>query len=281
MFKRILGLVILLVGVTGVGIGVAGALLLPDVVDRIAAMLNDTLQRTSQGLDTVESSLLLARATMGDVNATLETVQENMVVLGQAVNETRPFLDQVSSVAAEDLPESIETLQTAIPDMAQVAGVVDDTLTTLNRFRIDENFLGLEIKYDLGINYDPEVPFDETVLSLGESLEGLPGSLRSLQVYANVTNDNLQEVSQGLYQIGAEMEALNGRLSEAEPLIDDYLRLITETNDATRQLRTQMSSQLDNVKTVILLVMIWLALSQLVPLYLGWELLAGKRKQVS
>ena len=273
LFRRLLGIIILLTGLVGVGIAVTGALLLPDLVDRVAASLESTLAQTSEGLELVEASLLQAKVTVQDLGTTLGTVETNMTVLGQAVSETRPFLDQVSTVAADELPQSIETLQAAIPDMAQVAGVVDDTLTTLNRFRIDEEFLGFEIKYDLGVNYDPAVPFDETVLTLGDSLDGLPGSLRSLRVYANVTNDNLEEISQGLYQIGADLEGLNGRLSEIDPLLNDYLRLITETNDATRQLRGQMSSQLDSLKTGILFVMIWLAFAQLAPLYLGWELI--------
>ena len=273
LFRRLLGIIILLTGLVGVGIAVTGALLLPDLVDRMAASLESTLAQTSEGLELVEASLLQAKVTVQDLGTTLGTVETNMTVLGQAVSETRPFLDQVSTVAADELPQSIETLQAAIPDMAQVAGVVDDTLTTLNRFRIDEEFLGFEIKYDLGVNYDPAVPFDETVLTLGDSLDGLPGSLRSLRVYANVTNDNLEEISQGLYQIGADLEGLNGRLSEIDPLLNDYLRLITETNDATRQLRGQMSSQLDSLKTGILFVMIWLAFAQLAPLYLGWELI--------
>ena len=273
LFRRLLGIIILLTGLVGVGIAVTGALLLPNLVDRVAASLESTLTQTSEGLELVEASLLQAKVTVQDLGTTLGTVETNMTVLGQAVSETRPFLDQVSTVAADELPQSIETLQAAIPDMAQVAGVVDDTLTTLNRFRIDEEFLGFEIKYDLGVNYDPAVPFDETVLTLGDSLDGLPGSLRSLRVYANVTNDNLEEISQGLYQIGTDLEGLNGRLSEIAPLLNDYLRLITETNDATRQLRGQMSSQLDSLKTGILFVMIWLAFAQLAPLYLGWELI--------
>ncbi len=275
--KRLLGLIILLVGLVGVGISIAGAVVLPDMIDHIHANLETTLLQTSAGLDTVEESLLLAKDLVVEVGTTLTTVETNMTGLGEAVSETRPFLNQVSTVVADQLPESIETLQTAIPDMAQVAGVVDDTLTTLNRFRIDESILGFNINYSLGVDYNPEVPFDVTVLRLGESLEGLPGSLRSLRVYANVTNDNLEEISRGLYQIADDMEGINGRLSGVDPLLNDYLQLITETNDATRQIRAQMSSQLDRVKTVTLFVMIWLAFSQLAPIYLGWELLAGKR----
>ena len=278
VLKRMLGFIILLVGLAGVGISIVGWRVLPEMVDAVHANLEATLVQTSAGLDTVEASLLLAKDTIRDLDTTLSTVETNMTDLGQAVSETRPFLDQISSVTSDQLPESIETLQTSIPDMAQVAGVVDDTLTTLNRFRIDESFLGFDFNYSLGVDYNPEVPFDETVLRLGDSLDGLPGSLRSLKIYANVTNDNLEEISQGLYQIAEDMETLNGRLTEIDPLLNDYLLLITETNDATRQMRAQMSSQLDRVHTAIKIAMIWLALSQLAPIYLGIELLAGKRR---
>ena len=49
----------------------------------------------------------------------------------------------------------------------------------------------LGLNYSLGVDYNPNVPFDDTVLTLGESLDGLPESLRSLQTYADETNQNL------------------------------------------------------------------------------------------
>jgi methyl-accepting chemotaxis protein len=278
VLKRLFGLVILLVGLSGVVLAVAGWQMLPEMVQRIHANVEATLLQTSAGLDTVEASLLLAKDTVADLDTALTTVETNMTDLGQAVSETRPFLDQVSTVASDELPETLEALETSIPDMANVAGIVDDTLTTLNRFRIDETFLGFRINYSLGVDYDPDVPFDETVLTLGESLDGLPESLRGLQTYADETNENLEAISEGLYAIAADMEMLNGRLSEIDPLLNDYLQLITETNDATRQVRAQMSSQLDRVHAAIKIAMIWLALSQLAPIFLGIELLAGKRR---
>ena len=278
MIKRFIGFIIILVGVGGILLAVAGAIYLPQAIDNIATNLDETLLLTSASLDNVGDTLLLAKTTIEDVSTSLDTVEMTLDNLGQTLNNTTPLLDQITAVTSNEVPESIEALQIAIPDMAQVAAIIDDTLSTLNRFRIDESFLGIDINYNLGIDYNPDVPFDETVLSLGEGLEGLPGSLRSLQVYMNVTKSNLEEVSSGLFQIADDLGAVNGRISEIDPLLNEYLRIVTQTNDNTRALRTEIGSQLETISSVAKVVMIWLALSQLAPIYLGWELLAGKRK---
>ena len=277
MLKRLFGGLIFVVGLVGVVIAYFIYQDAPPLLDSVANTVDSTLVAVSQNLDTVNSSLLLAKATLADLNSTLDTVETSMDQLGQAVNTTTPLLDQIATVASDEVPESIETMQTAIPELAHVAGIVDDTLTTLNRFRIEESIFGFDINYNLGIDYAPTRPFDETVLSLGEGLDGLPGSLRSLRVYTNVTKSNLQEVSQNLFLLGDDMGVLNGRIAEIAPLLDDYLRIITETNDNTRLMRSQIAGQWEQLKQLIKVAAIWFGFSQLAPLYLGWELMSGGR----
>jgi hypothetical protein len=277
MIKRFLGLVMILVGLTGIAIAVVGVRTLPGLLDRIAGNLDQTLQLTTQSLETITSSLLLAKETMGEVSTTLVSVEAGLDDLAQSINETEPLLEQASAIGSSQVPDSIESIQAAIPDLAQIAAAVDATLSTLNRFRIDESFLGIEIKYDLGINYNPAQPFDQTVLNLGDSLDGLPGSLRSLRIYMNVTKDNLNEISRGLFEIADDLNGLNGRLTEIDPLLTEYLQLVTETSDATRLLRGQLNEQVEIAKTAVSIITIWFAFSQIAPLYLGWELLTSKR----
>ncbi|MCA9956067.1 MAG: hypothetical protein KC434_15165, partial [Anaerolineales bacterium] len=179
--------------------------------------------------------------------------------------------------ASTQVPDSLETIQQAFPSLEQVAGVIDSTLTTLNNFRIDENILGLNLKYDLGIDYDPEVPFDQSVKELGEGLEGLPESLRTIEIYINVANNNLQTVSQDIRNLADDLETVNGRINELDPILDEYLRLITTTNDRTRQLRGQITDEVQSVKKGITFALVWLAISQVAPLYLGWELVTNRR----
>lgn len=279
MIKRILGGLMLVSGLVGIGIAVAAAVLLPRLLDNVVAQLDNNLQLTTGSLETVADSLLLAQETLGDVDTTLVTVEDNLDALGQAVKDSGPLLDQITAVTSEDLPQSIETVQASIPDVAQVAAAVDDTLTTLNSFRIDQTILGFDINYDLGVDYDPTQPFDETILDLGESLDGLPASLRSLRVYIGVTRNNLNTISQGMFTMADDVAVLNGRLDEVDPLLTEYLQIITETTDRSRALRTQLNTELATMKRLVWIGMVWLALSQLAPLYLGWELLTNRRPE--
>ena len=278
MFRRFLGVLMLLIALGGVALAIFGIRLGHRLVDNVAANFDQTLQLTSQSLDTVSETLLLAKSSIVDVNSVMETAETTADDLAQTVNETRPLLGQISSVASEQVPDSLETIEEAFPSLEQVAGVIDSTLVTLNSFRIDEEILGLNIAYDLGIDYDPEVPFDQSVRELGEGLEGLPESLRTLQVYINVTNGNLQRVSQDIRALADDLNTVNGRINELDPILDEYIVLITNTNDSTRQLRAQMSSEVQSVKNGITLVMVWLAITQIAPLYLGWELVTNRRQ---
>lgn len=275
MVKRILGIVLLLVGASGVVFSVAGFVLLPRAIDETAVALTNSLRQAESSLEQVVSSLLLTRATVRDVNRALETVTANTVLLQRTLDDSQPLLGEVAAVTSEDLPDSIEALQRAIPDMAQVAAAVDDTLTTLSRFRIDRQLLGVRLQFDLGIDYDPSRPFDETVLELGDSLDGLPARLRNLRADLDATRANLAELSAGLAQMGTDLETVNGRLQEITPLLDDYVRIAGDLGDQTRLLRQDMMQQATTLKTVVRLALIWLVFAQLTPLVLGWELLRG------
>lgn len=277
MFRRVLGIFLLAIGMIGIALSVAGVIIGRQLVDAIGTGIQSNLQLTSRSLDAVAETLLLAKTTIRDVNNGLETVGTTTTDLGRTINETRPLIDQVNRIASGDVPDSLEAVQTAIPNMVEVAGIIDDTLTTLNNFRIDESILGLSIQYDLGIDYDPDVPFDDSVSAMGESLEGLPETLRSLQIYMNVTNNNLQTISQGLNQVARDLDTINGRIAAVDPLIDEYIRIVNETQDNTRLIRAQLDQQIRMARLIITLLMVWLGLAQAAPLYLGWELLTGRR----
>jgi hypothetical protein len=278
MLRRILGVVMLLIGVSGVILSVVGVIIGRRIIDTVGGGLDDTLQLTTQSLDTVEDTLLLAKSTMGEVNAGLGTVHTTAVDLGQTINATRPLLDQIAEVASEDVPTSIEAVQTSLPAMIQVAAAIDDTLTTLNSFGVNQTILGVPIQFDLGVNYDPEVPFDESVSVIGASLDGLPARLRSLRIYINVADNNLETISGDIFTISEDLSHINSRLTETGPLLDDYIRIVTEANDNARRARTTIQQQLSTAKLMVTVVMIWVGLIQIAPLYLGWELLSGRRQ---
>lgn len=281
MFRRLIGILLLIIALGGVAFSVVGARLGHQLVDRVTANFTQTLLQTTESLEIVSDTLVLAKISIADVNAVVTTAETTAENLADTVSDTRPLLSQIAVVASEQVPNNLETIQEAFPSLEQVAGVIDRTLVTLNSFRIDEEIFGFNIQYDLGIDYEPEIPFDQSVRELSEGLEGIPESLRAMEAYITITSDNLETVSQDIKTLADDLETVNGRLTEFDPILDEYLVLITNINDSSRQMRAQIEEEAVNVKNGITFGMIWLALTQIAPLYLGWELVTGRREPTS
>jgi hypothetical protein len=179
MFRRVIGILMLVLGLVGLVVSIAGVFYGRQLVDDSFGGIDNSLVLTTDSLDTAVESLELAKATIGDVNSGLDTVEGAAINIARTITDTRPLIDQVAVVVSEDAPASIEAMQLAVPAIAQVAGAIDQALVTLNGFSIDENILGNEIHYDLGIDYNPPAPFDVTFVALGDSMDGLPENLRS------------------------------------------------------------------------------------------------------
>lgn len=278
MFRRSIGLIIIIIGLSGIILSLLGMRVAPRVIDTFGESLEGNLLLASESLDTVQETLLLARATVAEVTTGLDTVEESAVHLGRTLEQTRPLLDQVSTIASSDVPQGLEDIQETIPDLVQVAAAIDDTLTVLNRFKIDETILGIPIRYDLGIDYTPTIPFDQSVEQIGSSFEGIPGRLRNLDGYIKIANENLKLISNDVLAISQDLDDVNFQIAELNPLLDDYLRIVVELNDSTRQTRQILLAELAAVKRIINIALTWVALSQIAPLYLGLEFLRGRRE---
>lgn len=277
--KRIIGIIIILVAIVGVLIGIAGTYIGFSFVDSIGAGIASSLNLTQDSLDTVIDTLELTKTTISQSNDALATVETTAGSAATTISDTRPLLEQIGTVASNDVPNSIEAFQGTVPNLAEVAGAIDQTLRALSAFKVDQDLGFTTFTFDLGIDYDPDVPFDESMTALGDSLNGLPENLRTLDTYIAVTSDNLATISQNVNQIADDLAIINGSIAEVIPLLDDYIDIVQQIKDGMANVQTAVDAQLGNVKLGILVVFIWFGLTQLAPLYLGIELVRGGRDE--
>ncbi len=273
MFRKIFGLVLLIIGLVGVLLSIGGIVYSGQAVDAVMGVLNETLGLTGDSLVAVEDTLVLARSTIGDVNASLVTVGTTADSLAKTIADTQPLLDEVAQITGQDAPNSIEAVQNAVPAVAEVAGVIDSTLLTLNDFKIEENILGFELNYDLGVNYAPSTPFDVTVTGLGTSLDGFPDRLRELEPSLNATSENMGLVSENIYAVSGDLDVINGRIAEVDPLLGDYVKIVQDISGAIGTTQSAIQGQANNAKLALQLIFAWLGFLQFSLLYLGWDLM--------
>lgn len=279
MIRRIVGVIFIIIAIIGAVVAYQGMQLTTRFIDNLAAGMSSALQLTSDTLTNVESTLVVSKQTLTDLGATLTTMETTAGDMATAVQEAEPLITQVSTVVANDVPNSIETLQNTLPSLVEVATVIDDALTTLSRFEIDQTIpiVNYRIQYDLGINYDPEVPFDQAVSELGGSLDGLPETLRGLESELATTQASLGTMGGNMEQLATDMATLNASIAEVQPILDEYIRIVTDVNDRMRIASEQIDDQAAQVKQIFNFIFLWMLLFQLVPLYLGLEMAAGER----
>ncbi|MEZ4513378.1 MAG: hypothetical protein R3C62_16035 [Chloroflexota bacterium] len=292
ILRRLIGIILLLGALLGIALSVGGVMYGRQAIDLAGQGIDNSLLLAGDSLVAVENTLLLAKSSVADVNTSMVTVQKTANDVANTVNDTRPLLQTVNTVATQDVPSSIEAVQEAVPNIVEVAGVVDTTLTSLSKFSNNQTIpvpipslgfglmpveLEIPFSFDLGIDYKPAVPFDSAVEQVGSSLDGLPDRLRTLEKDLLVADANMALISADILNVSVDLGTINQRIAEISPLLDEYIRIVNQVKDALGDVRTQIAAQLDTAKLVILIIMIWIGLGNLAPLYLGLELVTGRR----
>ncbi len=282
IIKRILGLIILLTALVILGGSLYAAYVVGDALAGLNAAIRDNLALASDSLATARNTLTLSRDTFSDVNGGLGSAVAATTNASRTVADSRPLIDNVGVVVTQEVPEAVEGIQNALPNMIQVAGVIDTTLRTLSSIGIDRTinlpFGGsIPLQFDLGIDYAPAVPFDDSLRGFQSSLEGLPESMRGLETDLQTTSANLDALATDLQAASDNLAVINNRVGEVLPLIDQYLALADQLSATVNRLDDDIDQQLELLRLGIIAVLVILALSQLAPLYLGWELLTGRR----
>jgi hypothetical protein len=281
--RRIIGFVMLVVALIGILISIAGTYIGFQFVDSIGAALDQTLTIASDALGTTSETLSLTKRTVEQAEEGLGTVVTTAENLATTIDETRPLLDQVTTVATGSVPDSLAAVEDTIPNLVEVAGAIDNTLQALEAFQFSRSVLGVDFAFDLGIEYQPEQRFDESVALIGVGLEGVPDSLRALESDLNVANDNLATISEDILTISGDLATINESVGQLPALIDDYVTLVEDINDLILRAQANVNEQLQNVKIGIIVLFAWFGLNQIVPLFLGLDLLAdgtlGSRKE--
>ncbi len=300
-FKRLMGAIITIISILGLIIGIGGAVAIPGVIGQIQGSTGSALTQIADGLSSTEVTITTLRNTISEASKGLETAEVSTIDIAETINSTGPVLDELTLVMGENVPSSIETVQTALPNLIVVADTVDQALQQLSQFGVDESLGGNQlalpdvevlgqsfalppitlpqfpISFDLGIDYNPDTAFDESLLGIEENLDGIPESLRALSSSLEDTKGNILTVGDDVSQISENIGAINEQVSQLPGQIDTYMLQFESLQDNIVGMENSINSQLATVRTVLVVLFIWFALIQIAPLYIGVHLALGRR----
>jgi hypothetical protein len=119
MIKRIVGIALLVVGVIGVILAIAGILIGTQLINGIGTAAKDTLALATDGLNTTKATLEQTKTTMQTAQTGLEDVEKTISDVGDTVIQSDALVNEALTMATTDIPDAIDQVVAVAPSTAE------------------------------------------------------------------------------------------------------------------------------------------------------------------
>ncbi len=236
--------------VAAITVAVAGVLL----VDRFARDATETLDVVETALSTATETVALASESISDLEAAISTGADAAADVGLSLRESEVLIAEIADITGTDLPVAVEAIDDALPAIQRVAGAVDGALSAL-RF--------------VGVDYNPDRPFDDAVADLDVSLDPIPERLRRQSELLTDSAAGLEAIAGTSDELSVELSALEARLEDSRTLVADYDAAAADAVALIDEMQESIAGSGRLAKAVVVLAGLALLASQVTPLYLG------------
>jgi len=273
--RRILGGVIVLAGLVGLVTSIYAVVWLQGAAEKAERDIVSGMDFGLESLEVVSDTLQIVIQTVDDTALVVDSAVESSEQASETLQEIQPAVQDLSDIVAFQLPNSVRGIQGTMPALEQAAAAIDATLRTLASFEWSATIpvVNYELGFGLGVDYDPPVPLDESIRQVDLALSELPGQLSDIQASLLDTNRNLGQTAESIQQVGESLATVSEDLRQTSAVLEEYNDLVGRATNKVRDVRWDIRQRVQGVRTVLSVILLWLALSQLAPLYLGSSML--------
>ena len=281
VMRRIIGGVIILVGLAGLAAGAYGVVWVQGAAETTEKEITSGMDFGLEALETISDTLQVLILTVDDTAQVLESAVESSEATVETLDAIRPAVEELSNIIALGLPDSIEAVQAAMPAVEQASSAIDATLRTLAAFEWSATIpiIDYEMGFGLGVEYDPITPLDASVAQVSAALAELPSHLTGIEEDLETTHDSLGQTATSIENAAENLATVSLGLQATSASLAEYNVLIDRATDRLRQMRWNVRDNIRLARIALGLALGWFALSQLAPLYLGGTLLLSPRRE--
>ena len=224
------GLVALVASLTGLVVGWL-------VVGSVSADLADTVGLSRSALLAIEETLVVIETFGADVDDGLIAAADSIGAASAAADTAAGRLEDVADFLEGDLQADIEALRGSMPAAIQAAGAIDDTLRALSFF---------------GVDYDPDEPFDVSLMAVEAALADLPSQLSAQAGTIRDLVPSSRQFATDAATLAGSLSSLSLNLASTQEVIASY----RDTLDQAQEVVDDTGSSLaDNTSLLRLLIL--------------------------
>jgi methyl-accepting chemotaxis protein len=204
-------------GITVVVLSVAGLVAGLILVQGLGSYTRASISVSQSALEAISETIEAVDEVALDTSANIAAASRSVDEASTAVDGAISGLDDLATLLDEDIPETIESIQTSMPAAIQAANAVDGTLRALSFF---------------GVDYDPQEPFDESLSRINSALGSLPDEIRAQSESVRELIPAGETLVVEIDQLSAQLDGLGESLGEFTSLAETYESTIVEAENA-------------------------------------------------
>ena len=224
MLRRLIGFVFIIAAVAGIIFSVFGLVQVWRYRPVVTQTVTDNLALFDQTLNTTQQGLTIVSQVVQTTTVDVASLQTTTQALAQAIHDTNPMLDSLTSLTGKDFPAAITATHASLASAQGSALLIDNVLAALT-----------SIPFSPVAAYQPEVPLHTALAQVSASLDALTPSLATINTSLADGQTSLSVVEVELNNVSATTKGISDTLGSAQTVIDQY-------QAATAQLKLQRGS---------------------------------------
>lgn len=257
-FKRVLGVIVTVISILMLVLslaGIVGTWIVRSELDtrlvRVATAAELRVTAIKGGLDRLDTQI-------GQVNALVAGVEQDVRAFGTDVEQNRPLLTAISDKLGVELQPLFDSVREIATTIAETVDAVNTAIEAVNAIP----FISIP------------APTLAKANQLSQDVEALGTQVRDLRAAADAKRS---EIIQGTVEIITTPAAqIGGALGKMQQTVSGYSQEVGAVQAGLANFRESIGGWLTWVAVILTLIFLWLAFSQAAVFVLGWRLFSGK-----
>ncbi|MFP4073964.1 MAG: hypothetical protein ACLFVZ_07980 [Actinomycetota bacterium] len=243
-------------------VGVVGWILAGRLVATVDDVIGPTSGIVGDLAESIEASEVLFERTTEAIES-IETASRSTV---RTLTSLGTVLEETAEDAGEGVADSLETAVETLPGLISTGNVIDNTMRALSF---------------VGVDYDPDVPLDESLADLEASLAPLPDQIRDQVALLEDVQTDLEDIADDGRELSAVLLEARLDMMAAERVLRSAKANATAAAERIDEIEAGVDTYDTLARVVVVAASLVLLAASLAPTLLGLHLLARDRETAS
>jgi len=250
--KRLLGMIMVVVGVVGIGLGAWGIYQIWETKSGVETSLLNALATTQETLDITQTGLTNVSSSIDTIDTNIANLNNTILTVAQSFTDVVPVLDSLTVLLQDELPTTLSATQTSLETAEASAELLDGVMRALTA-----------IPFYPGEPYNPAVPLHVSVQNVAASLENLPASLIKIGGDLETNRQNFSDIENDLIALSITLTDISTDISNAKTTLGDYQTLLTSFGTQINLLEENLPGILSTLAWYVSILIFWLIFTQI------------------